>query len=75
MKNCDQKPWEKKDQIGDFRYLEVLEVPYSRIVRQIIWRKTVAFSFFYSGGSDKRRQSDPEWKWEGNIVLDRQGLH
>ena len=34
MKNCDQKPWEKKDQIGDFRYLEVLEVPYSRIVRQ-----------------------------------------
>ena len=61
MKNCDQKPWEKKDQIGDFRYLEVLEVPYSRNVRQKKFEeRTVAFSFFYSAGSDRISGNDKE---------------
>ena len=48
MKNCDQKPWEKKDQIGDFRYLEVLEVPYSRIVRQKNLKKEQSHLAFFT---------------------------
>ena len=37
MKNFDWKPWEKKDLIGDFRYLKYWKD--SRIVRQKNWTK------------------------------------
>ena len=51
MKIVDLKPWEKKDLIGDFRYLEVLE-GFPNCSKKFEQR-TVAFSFFSGAGSDR----------------------
>ena len=46
LKNFDHKIREKKDLIGDFRYLEVFIWKDSRIVRPKFEQGTVQFSFF-----------------------------
>ena len=45
MKIVDLKPWEKKDLIGDFRYLEVLE-GFPICSTKKFEQRTVALAFF-----------------------------